>query len=303
MQSRLRCPSESWSGLLLSLALLGAFHAKTAAQEAPGSGSATRTAARKLQLELARSEEAYLELDSEAQVLRLKLGAAVLRHYPLQSAELGLPKLALIPLRRPRHWALRLWSGGRLEPGRPENRLEVRPAPGDSLTDTLAQLVKLLLESSKLPPAPWDYRIRYDGGFALAVTCAPDTAGGAPLSAKLRNKWQEFIDVVTKPKGVLRLRLARDDAQHLYRVLPAESKLLVLTKSAPVPTRKLPPAPPRPRPRLDAEDTAPKLVPESLPETLRGSSGLPESLPASVTGPARAAVSDSAWSAPRDSLR
>jgi len=211
---------------VLALAVLA--HGGAGAQPPSSAAELSQLHARELQLQLATGDAFYLELDPAGRMLRLKLAGVDLRTYPLQEVDLRLPRVTFLPVERPRDWGLRIWSGAKLDPTRPLNRLEVKPAAGDSTTDTLAQVVKLLLEGSALPKVPWEYRIRFEGGMTLAVMSPPDS-GGVRLLSRLHGAWKDVCDVLANRRLQLRLQLARADAEHLFRTLPPETKLLVLS--------------------------------------------------------------------------
>jgi hypothetical protein len=221
MRSRQR---GTWGWLGLALVALACVRAQATAN--PDDPPELRS--RELQVELASSDNFYLELDPQARLLELKLAGVVLRSYPLQSVQIRVPRIAFVRVDRPRDWGLRIWSGPKLDPERPQNRIEYNPTSRDTVTDTLATVVKLLLEGLKPIKVPPEYRIRFDGGLSLAVTSPADSAGGSVLS-RMRSRMQDLGDVLANRRLQMRLELARTDAEHLYRALPPDTRLVVLS--------------------------------------------------------------------------
>jgi hypothetical protein len=227
MRSKIRATS-GW--LVLALVALSCLQA--AAQAPPHPGEPPELRSRELQVELASSDSIYLELDPQARLLELKLAGIALRTYPLTDVQLRVPRVAFVPVHRPRDWGQRIWTGAKLDPQRPLNRIEYNPTPADTVTDTLATVVKLLLEGLKPIKVPPEYRIRFAGGLTLAVTSPSDSARSSLLSS-MRSRMQDLGDVLANRRLQLRLALARSDAEHLYRALPPETRLVVLSGPRP----------------------------------------------------------------------
>ena len=89
-----------------------------------------------LQLQLARSEQFYLELDPAQRSLRLQLAGVALRTYPLLAAETGVPCIAFVALAEAATFSGKVLPAGRLEPPRPEMRLEILPPPANADSTT-----------------------------------------------------------------------------------------------------------------------------------------------------------------------
>ncbi|HYV67546.1 MAG TPA: hypothetical protein VE964_14975 [Myxococcales bacterium] len=281
-----------WLGLgLVALACLRA-------QATVDPGDPPELRSRELQVELASSDNFYLELDPQARLLELKLAGVVLRSYPLQNVQVRVPRIAFVRVDRPRDWGLRIWNGPKLDPQRPLNRIEYNPTSRDTVTDTLATVVKLLLEGLKPIKVPPEYRIRFDGGFSLAVASPADSAAGSVV-ARMRTRLQDLADVLANRRLQVRVELARADAEHLYRALPPDTRLVVLAGARHVvePTGK-------------SKDLAgPAVRPPSAPATTVVPAGAhPESggahpggAESTSTRPASAPGEDSAPPAPPDS--
>ena len=303
MRSKIRGTS-GW--LVLALGALSGLQAVAQAPPSPGEPPELRS--RELQVELASSDSIYLELDPQARLLELKLAGVALRSYPLQDVQLRVPRLAFVRVHRPRGWGQRVWAGAKLDPKRPLNRIEYNPTPADTVTDTLATVVKLLLEGLKPIKVPPEYRIRFEGGLTLAVTSPSDSARGSPLSS-MRSRMQDLGDVLANRRLQLRLALAPSDAEHLYRALPPETRLVVLSgprravepagKGKTLAAVRRPPASPTVNP------PAPSVVPAGAVPKLGGVQPKPGSAPggaeSTTTRPGSAPGEDTAPPAPPDS--
>lgn len=181
-----------------------------------------------LQLQQAESGHFYLELEPGRNTLRLHLAGVALRAYLLQAVETGIPRIAFVPLREPATPRRQAWPAGRLDPPRPEMRVEIQPPPAnaDSTTPPL-QLPPRLDEM----PVPWTYRLHFGEDLTVVVTSsrAIEQRGSMALFGSLWDKLVEVTRGISQKRPVLRLTLARADAEHLYRALPPDTGLLLLT--------------------------------------------------------------------------
>jgi hypothetical protein len=180
-----------------------------------------------LQLQLARSEHFYLELDPGEHSLCLRLAGVALRTYPLLAAEIGMPRIAFVPRRAAASFTGKLLPPARVDPPRPEILLEILPPPADADSTTPPLQLPPRLDEM---PVPWTYRLHFGADLTVVVTSSREIeqhrlpAALGTLSDKLHEVTQAFM---TKDP-VVRLTLTRDDAEHLYRALPPETGLLVL---------------------------------------------------------------------------
>lgn len=180
-----------------------------------------------LQLQLARGEHFYLELDPARRSLRLRLEGVALRSYPLLRAETGAPRIAFVPLAEATPFARGVLPAVHLEPPRPEMRLEILPPPADA--DSTSPPLQLPPRFDQMP-VPWTYRLVSGENFTLVITSPRHATQASPkdILGILRDKLVEVKEAFSSRGSVLRLTLSRADAEHLYRALPPETNLLVL---------------------------------------------------------------------------
>lgn len=203
--------------------LLAALLADTALHAEPGK----QPTGPELQLQLARSERFYLELDPARRSLRLRLEGVALRSYPLLRAETGVPRIAFVPLAETTPFGRGVLPAVHLEPPRPEMRLEILPPPADA--DSTSPPLQLPPRFDEMP-VPWTYRLGSVGDFTLVVTSPRRATQASPktILGILRDKLVEVKEAFSSRGSVLRLTLSRADAEHLYRALPPDTSLLVL---------------------------------------------------------------------------
>lgn len=183
-----------------------------------------------LRLELARSDRFYMELDPDTSELRLLFGGVVLKTYPVLSMARATPRLAFLPLGGTLPFTHRLWANGTLDPHRPEVRLEIQP-PDDDADSAAAP--------PPLPPhfedmhVPGSFRLRFEPHMVLAIS-SPRPPVSKSFLATLGSVWDKLVearDAALDRRSRLHLTLERADAEHLYRSLPPDTQLIVLSPS------------------------------------------------------------------------
>jgi hypothetical protein len=203
---------------------------------------AARLAARNATLEalvsLASGKEFYLVLDPAKPDLALMLKGAELRRFPVQAMSVGVPRVGWVRRHEPRPWQGVVWEHGRLEPPREIGRVEITPPPpeGTEATDEVEAPA-----APKIPPTPEEaypvplrYQIFFDGGPAIEIRPREaDTSAGlwSRFGAWWHARWRDTVAALkSTPDDLVRLRvvLAPEDADSLYRSLPPDTKLLVL---------------------------------------------------------------------------
>ena len=222
-------------------AALGACH--TALPEGDGTPAAESPAppppdiaALERRLELAKGDTFYLLLDQDGTQLRLMFGGAVLQEYPVQSLSVGRPRTAFAATDTSADWRTNIWDHGTLVPPRPTEEQLIRTVSTDDDADPEAAIPPTAEEAIAVPPR---FRIRFDGGLAVEVQRAPDAE--EPWWPSFRHawavRWQDVWSALrSSDRDVVRVRvmLARDAADSLYRALPPDTKLII---GEPVPTR------------------------------------------------------------------
>jgi hypothetical protein len=233
------------SRLLLSLLLFTGTGPPPAGSSAPDAGDPDallqalerETASRQSEQDLAQGKAFYLRLDARRGQLALMLEGVALEELPLDSLETAVPRLFFWSRPPPRDWELRSYTGGRLDPERGHDRVEVvAPAPSptgdEAAVEPSPPLIPPTAEEAYSVPAR--YRILFAEGPTLEVT-AED---GGRNRGLLRRTGDAVVlgadDLVSAFRAReagrvrLRLRLSADDAAHLYRALPPEVGLVVV---------------------------------------------------------------------------
>ena len=179
----------------------------------------------KVHLELAETDSFYLRVDAAEQRLDLMLQGVLLHSYPIRSLEVGWPRVALLRRTIDADWAERGWSGGRLSPARPDERIEIRANDGDSSPPE----PPVPRPPEEICPAPPRFVVRYEGGLSLelvgeAVDGEQRTEG--PILRRLadaaRAAWV-FGDIAPR----VRITLPAGELASLYRGLPPDTSLLL----------------------------------------------------------------------------
>ncbi|HZM17198.1 MAG TPA: hypothetical protein VFE28_14445 [Candidatus Krumholzibacteria bacterium] len=199
--------------------------ASRAATPAPAPDPAAALA---LQLEMAASDSFYLEVDPGHAVMRLKLAGVALHEYPLLAIEQGVPRVAFVRLADASFLPGTAWPAVRMDPPRPEIRLEVIP-PDPNAPDSTLPVFQPPPSIDEMP-VPSSYRLRFGDELTLTVTSPRGTAatGLRGVSAAVRDKVAECREALSTRRSHLRLVLERADAQHLYRSLPPDTRLILL---------------------------------------------------------------------------
>jgi hypothetical protein len=220
--------------LVAAASLLAAEAAESPRQEAERLSRENEILERRV--DLARSESFYLVLDPTAMSLKLMLHGAVLQAYKVQGLEVGEPRIAFVSRGLPDDWEGRIWTGGRLDPLREQERVElVAPPPSADESEDNAPAPPVPPTPEEAYPVPVRYHVRYQGGLALEVS--PGVVSGetkgfwAGLSESWSAWWADAKAVARRePKDTVRLRmvLTTEEANSLYRALPPETKLFIV---------------------------------------------------------------------------
>jgi len=184
---------------------------------------------------LASGKAFYLVLDPAEAVLRLMLHGAELRRFPVQALSVGVPRVAWFRREAPGPWQGVIWEGGRLDPPRETDRVELTaPPPGASDAPPAVPIPPTPEEAFPVPPR---YHIWFGGGPAIEIRPREADASASRWSrvtAWWHARWRDTVAALTSsPDDRVRLRvvLAPEDADSLYRSLPPDTKLLVLARA------------------------------------------------------------------------
>jgi hypothetical protein len=183
----------------------------------------------------------YLRLDAGRRHLALMLQGVVLDDYAASALEWGVPEVLFVDRRPAPGWDAGSFSGGRLEPERERDRIEiVASAPAAAAPDApepaatpSAPAVPKSAEESYSVPSP--YRIVFAGGVSLEVR----SPGGGARNRSLLRRTADAVrlrasDLATalgfgaRERVRLRITLQADDAASLYRSLPPDVGLVVI---------------------------------------------------------------------------
>jgi hypothetical protein len=190
----------------------------------------------KRHVDLSRGDAFYMVLDPNALRLKLFLRGAVLQDFRVQGLEVGAPRVAFVSRGLPKDWEGRIWTDGKLDPPREQERVEmVAPPPSTDENEDNAPAPPIPLTPEEAYPVPARYHIRYGGGLALEVSPGSVSGEKKGLWAGISDAWSAWwadVKAVARkePKDALRLRmtLSTEDANSLYRALPPETKLLIV---------------------------------------------------------------------------
>jgi hypothetical protein len=185
---------------------------------------------------LAQGRDFYLKLDARTKRLSLVLRGVPLLEVVVDEFEMGRAQVFFRERTLPTDWDLRTYGGGRLDPPRDRDRLEV-VAPAPSPTGDEAAVDP---SPPALPPTaeeaysvPSRYRIVFAGGVSVEVTAK---AGGRNRGALRRaadalGLYLRDLGAALRVPGAapvrIRLRMSAEDAAALYRSLPPDVALLV----------------------------------------------------------------------------
>jgi len=174
------------------------------------------------ELALAQGPDFYLRLDARARRLALVLRGVPLEEHELDAFETGRPRVLFWKRPLAPDWDLRSYGGGRLEPSRQHDRVEIQ-APVPSPTGDEAALEP---SPPAIPPTaeeaysvPSRYRILFDGGMSVEVVAR----GGGRNRPWPRRAWDAIrlrLDDLSEVLGGsenadvrIRLRMAPEDEE------------------------------------------------------------------------------------------
>lgn len=213
---------------------VGAAAIAAAPQQSDLAGTVVRLArenvALEKEIELAGDKPFYLVLDPAGPDLTLRLRGAELRRYPVLALSVGVPRVAFIRRGGQAAWQNAIFSGGRLDPPRELDRLQVVPPPADATGEAVKAVIPPTPEEAY--PVPLRYHIRFDKGPSLEIRPreADATSRWARVSTWWGARWRDTLAALAPPDDeVVRIRiaLAPQDAYMLYRSLPPGARLLV----------------------------------------------------------------------------
>jgi len=187
------------------------------------------------QIELAGGKEFYLILDPAMQDLTLMLRGAELRRYPVLALSVGEPRVGFVRRGERSAWQGVLFSGGHLDPPRELDRLELTPPPPAGPSTGLGageQKAVIPPTPEEAYPVPLRYRIRFDKGPSIEIRPreADPSSRWARLTTWWGARWRDTLAALRPLEGEfvrLRVVLAPEDANTLYRSLPPGVRLLV----------------------------------------------------------------------------
>jgi hypothetical protein len=190
----------------------------------------------KRHVELSRGDAFYMVLDPNAMRLKLFLRGAVLQDFRVTGLEVGEPRVAFVSRGLPKDWEGRIWTDGKLDPPREQERVEmIAPPPSTDENEENEPAPPVPPTPEEAYPVPTRYHIRYTGGLALEVSpgsAGVETKGWWAGIANAWGSWWADVKAVARkePKDALRLRmtLKTEDANSLYRALPPDTKLLIV---------------------------------------------------------------------------
>lgn len=182
------------------------------------------------ELDLAEGDEFYLVIHPSRRVLRLMLKGVMLDEYPLTQMSAGVPG-TLLHRTRPPDLAGFIASEGELDPPRERDRFELIVGPKAG-TDSVPE-VPVPPPPEEIYTIPVRFWIRYSGGVAVEIRSRV-SEGGSLKEMFLERIWKpiktSIEDWRSRDRDSMRLllELSREDAASLYRVLPPNTKLLIL---------------------------------------------------------------------------
>ena len=182
---------------------------------------------------LATGKDFYLVLDPSAMSLTLMLRGAELRRYPALALSVGVPRRAWVRRAAPGAWQDVIWRGGRLDPPRALDRELITAPPAGATGAEAPPVVPPTPEEAY--PVPLRYHIRFGDGPAIEIRPREaDAKAGrwSRFSAWWSARWRDAGAALrAHPDELVRLRvvLAPEDAETLYRSLPPDTALLVAT--------------------------------------------------------------------------
>jgi hypothetical protein len=186
----------------------------------------------KRQYELASGHAFYLTVDPSGAQMTLAYRGAALHRYSILDAQLAVPQVAFIGSSIRREWTGTIWSGGLMDPQRPTDRVVLKP--------TTSSAAEPPPPPDPEVPVPAVFLVRYEPGLVVEIRrpTTDSTAGWKHLLTKWRTRGREVLAALSpSDRRLLRLRivLTSDDADSLYRSLPPETQLLIVTGRKPTP--------------------------------------------------------------------
>jgi len=204
--------------------------AKQAETSARTATVALQNDALRKELALAKGTDFYLLVDPVRRTLRLMLSGVVLEEYHLHDLAIGTFRA---PFQRSSalNPAGLLATQGALDPPRERDRFELVVGPGETDPPPEPPVPPPAEEIYRIPPRYW---IRYADGVAVEVRSREESRKASLKTLVLEHIWEPLrmalADLRNKNRDKVRLLLemSREDAAALYRVLPPDTKLLVL---------------------------------------------------------------------------
>lgn len=194
----------------------------------------------RVERQLATGKGFYLRLDVARQRLALMLQGIALDEYAASALAIGVPEVLYVDRRPGADWDTTAITGGRLEPERQRDRLEIVAPPPDAAGDDRED------EAEPSPPpvpksaeeaysVPSPYRVVFAEGVSLEVR----SLGGGGRNRGLLRRAVDAVGLRVADLGSalglgsrdrvrLRLTLDADDAAALYRSLPPDVGLVVV---------------------------------------------------------------------------
>lgn len=187
--------------------------------------------------ELASGHSFYLTVDPSGAEMTLAYRGAALHRYSILDAQLAVRRIAFIGSSIHRDLAGTIWSGGMLDPPRPSDRVVLKVSTTGSATEPPPP------SPDTDVPVPAAFLVRYEPGLVVEIrrSTTDSSAGLKRLLTGWRTRGREVLAALSpSDRKMLRLRivLTSDDADSLYRSLPPEMKLLIVTDRRPTPAER-----------------------------------------------------------------
>jgi len=180
---------------------------------------------------LALSNTFYLEISLGARELRICHSGVAIATYPLQSVDIGYPRLLWVPRHHLGDWVDDVWHGARLDPPKVVQRLKI--IPGDASTTPTPDKPGVVPPTlSDLTAVPRDFAIRCEGGRAVFLHLEGDIPGAVLPDRRDHPRWQDFLAALgLREPEVIRVRatLPAEDGAAFFRSFPDDpAELLIL---------------------------------------------------------------------------
>lgn len=250
MRTRRQGAGGRRGGLVLALVAAGPLFAAEprATTSDPATIALQREVARlRVERQLATGKGFYLRLDVARQRLALVLQGIALDEYAASGLAIGVPEVLFVDRRPGADWDTAAITGGRLEPERQRDRLEIVAPPPDAAGDARGDRddeaddeaepspppVPKSAEEAYSVPSP--YRVVFAEGVSLEVR---SPGGGGRNRGLLRRALDaaalrlsdlgSALGLGSRDRVRLRVTLDGDDAAALYRSLPPDVSLVVV---------------------------------------------------------------------------